>query len=251
MSGCAPDIRWVGNESGKARKSEWNVVPKFQYELQNIAANCQHDDDFKKFQKRCQDVMIEDIGSREFLSKYDEFMWYPAEVDVSIRLGWFYHPLQSLTLKSLHHLMEIYYNSVGSNCLLILNIPPNKRGRFDKRDIKRLNEMGKWLKKEDESVINSIFTQSEDKMHYEIKFEKQSVDRLRLAEDTRKSQRVEEFEIYSYDKCVYKGTVIGFSKIAIFDEPIVTDTLTLKIKSSRKEPYINKIEVCKTGAYRL
>lgn len=251
MSGCAPDIRWVGNESGKARKSEWNVVPKFQYELQNIAANCQHDDDFKKFQKRCQDVMIEDIGSREFLSKYDEFMWYPAEVDVSIRLGWFYHPLQSLTLKSLHHLMEIYYNSVGSNCLLILNIPPNKRGRFDKRDIKRLNEMGKWLKKEDESVINSIFTQSEDKMHYEIKFEKQSVDRLRLAEDTRKSQRVEEFEIYSYDKCVYKGTVIGFSKIAIFDEPIVTDTLTLKIKRSRKEPYINKIEVCKTGAYRL
>ena len=111
--------------------------------------------------------------------------------------------------------------------------------------------MGKWLKKEDESVINSIFTQSEDKMHYEIKFEKQSVDRLRLAEDTRKSQRVEEFEIYSYDKCVYKGTVIGFSKIAIFDEPIVTDTLTLKIKSSRKEPYINKIEVYKTGAYRL
>lgn len=80
MSGCAPDIRWVGNESGKARKSEWNVVPKFQYELQNIAANCQHDDDFKKFQKRCQDVMIEDIGSREFLSKYDEFMWYPAEL---------------------------------------------------------------------------------------------------------------------------------------------------------------------------
>ena len=251
MSGCAPDVRWVGNESGKARKSEWNVVPKFQYELQNIAANCQQDDDFKKFQKRCQDVMIEDIGSREFLKNYDEFMWYPAEVDVSIRLGWFYHPFQFLSLKSLHRLMEIYYGSVGSNCLLILNIPPNKKGRFCKADIKRLNEMGAWLKKEDECVVNSVFVKAENKEEYKIKFEKQSVDRLRLSEDTTKSQRVEEFEIYSGDKCVYKGTVIGFSKIAIFDEPIVCDTLTLKIIKSRKETYINKIEVCKTGGYRI
>ncbi len=251
MSGCAPDVRWVGNESGKARKSEWNVVPKFQYELQNIAANCQQDDDFKKFQKRCQDVMIEDIGSREFLKNYDEFMWYPAEVDVSIRLGWFYHPFQFLSLKSLHRLMEIYYGSVGSNCLLILNIPPNKKGRFCKADIKRLNEMGAWLKKEDKCVVNSVFVKAGNKEEYKIKFEKQSVDRLRLSEDTTKSQRVEEFEIYSGDKCVYKGTVIGFSKIAIFDEPIVCDTLTLKIVKSRKETYINKIEVCKTGGYRI
>lgn len=251
MSGCAPDIRWVGNESGRARKSEWNVVPKFQYELQNIAANCQDDDDIKKFQKRCNDVMIEDIGSREFLKDYNEFMWYPAEVDVSIRAGWFYHPFSGFSLKSLNRLMKIYYGSVGSNCLLILNIPPNRHGRFCKRDIARLKEMGEMIKRESRCLIDSRYKVLNNAMKYEISFEKQSVDRLRLSEDTEKSQRVEEFEIYAGDGCVYRGTVIGFSKIAIFDRPVITDNLTLIIKSSRKTPYINKIEVCKTGAYRV
>lgn len=251
MSGCAPDIRWVGNESGRARESEWNVVPKFQYELQNIAANCQQDSDFKKFQKRCQDVMAEDIGSREFLADYDEFMWYPAEVDVSIRRRWFYHLLDSFAVKSLHRLMEIYYGSVGSNSLLILNVPPNRKGLLCKKDVKRLKEMGAMLKKEDDCVIDSTYSANDSCTAFDIKFERQSVDRLRLSEDTTKSQRVEKFEIYANSKCIFRGTVIGFSKIAIFDEPIETDNLTLKILSSRNKPHINKIEVCKTGAYRL
>ncbi len=138
MSGCAPDVRWIGNECGKTRESEWNVVPKFEYDQQNIAANCQTDDDMKKFQKRCQDVMLPDMGSRDFLSNYDEFMWYPAEVDVSIRLGWFYHPMQRLTLKSLNHLMNIYYNSAGNNSLMLLNIPPDRKGLLANADVRRL-----------------------------------------------------------------------------------------------------------------
>ena len=210
MSGCAPDVRWVGNESGKARESEWNVVPKFQYELQNIAANCQTDDDMKKFQKRCQDVMIKDMGSRKFLAGYDEFMWYPAEVDGSFRLG-----------------------------------------QFCKADVKRLKEMGQWLKKEDDCVINSRYTVSDDKMIVDISFDRQSVDRIRFAEDTTKSQRIERFKIFAGDECVYNGTVVGFSKIAIFDKPVVTNNLKLVITECRNEPYIDYIEVCKTGAYRL
>lgn len=251
MSGCAPDVRWVGNESGKTRKSEWNVVPKFQYELQNIAANCQQDDDIKKFQKRCQDVMVEDIGSREFLSNYDEFMWYPAEVDVSIRKGWFYHGVENLFgVKSVKQLMKIYYGSVGSNCLLILNIPPNKKGQLCARDVKRLEKMGAWLREEDYSVIDSRCEKTGD-FEYNVTFPNQSIDRLRLAEDTTKSQRVEEFSVYANGGCVYRGTVIGFSKIAIFDRPIETSSLTIKIDKCRKEVYLNKIEVCHTGAYRF
>ena len=140
MSGCAPDVRWIGNESGKTRESEWNVVPKFQYEQQNFTANFQTDGDTKGFQQRCQDIMLPDMGSREFLSKFNEFMWYPAEVDVSIREGWFYHSMQSP--KSLNHLMKIYYNSAGNNSLLLLNIPPDKNGLLDESDVKRLYEMG-------------------------------------------------------------------------------------------------------------
>ena len=250
MSGCAPDVRWVENESGNARESEWNVVPRFQYEFQNIAANCQTDDNMKKFQKRCQDVMLKDMGSRKFLSNYDSFMWYPAEVDVSIRTGWYYHPLQSITLKSLHRLMTIYYNSVGSNCLLILNIPPNKKGLFCPSDVRRLKQMGQWLKKEDDCVIDSTYSVSDDKKEINIHFDKQSVDRIRFSEDTTKSQRIEKFKIYAQDICVYDGTVVGFSKIAIFKKPVITNNLKIVIEECRKEPYIDKIEVCKTGAYR-
>ena len=251
MSGCAPDVRWIGNESGKTRESEWNVVPKFEYDQQNIAANCQTDDDMKKFQKRCQDVMLPDMGSRDFLSNYDEFMWYPAEVDVSIRLGWFYHPMQRLTLKSLNHLMKIYYNSAGNNSLMLLNIPPDRKGLLANADVRRLKEMGKWIKKEDELVVKDVKSETVNN-GFEIKltFPTQSIDRIRLAEDTTKSQRVEHFSIHSSGKKIFDGTIIGFSKIAVF-EPIVTDNLTIKITECRKEPYINKTEVVATGAYRV
>ena len=250
MSGCAPDVRWIGNESGKTRESEWNVVPQFQYDQQNFAANCQQDDDLKKFQKRCQDVMLPDMGSRKFLANYDKFMWYPAEVDVSIRPGWFYHPAQRLTLKSLKRLMTIYYNSVGNNSLMLLNIPPNRKGQFAKSDVRRLREMGKWLRREEECVLESSCVFSADGREAEITFPKQSVDRLRLAEDTTKSQRVEKFSVYAGEECVFRGTIIGFSRIAIFDRPVVTDKLRFVIEECRNEPYMQKIEVCKTGAYR-
>ena len=251
MSGCAPDVRWIGNESGKTRESEWNVVPKFEYDQQNIAANCQTDDDMKKFQKRCQDVMLPDMGSRKFLSNYDEFMWYPAEVDVSIRLGWFFHPMQRLTLKSLNQLMKIYYNSAGNNSLMLLNIPPNKNGLFAKCDVKRLKEMGRWLKKEENLVIKEAKCEkSADGFKISLTFPLQSVDRIRISEDTTKSQRVEKFEIHANEKKIFDGTIIGFSRIAVF-EPVVTDKITIKITECRNEPYIDKAEAVATGAYRV
>lgn len=247
LSDCAPDVRWIGNESGKTRESEWNVVPKFEFGEQNFQAS----DDMKDFQKRCRDVMLPDMGSREFLANFDEFIWYPAEVDVSMRLGWFYHPLQRFTLKSLSHLMKIYYNSAGNNALMLLNIPPNKNGLLAKSDVKRLRQMGKWIKKEDELLISDVKTEkSEDGFEINLKFPKQSVDRVRLSEDTTKSQRVERFSIYADGKKLFGGTIIGFSKIAVF-EPTVTDNLTIKIEECRKEPYINKAEVIATGAYRV
>lgn len=247
LSDCAPDVRWIGNESGKTRESEWNVVPKFEFGEQNFQAS----DDMKDFQKQCRDVMLPDMGSREFLANFDEFIWYPAEVDVSIRLGWFYHPLQRFTLKSLNHLMKIYYNSAGNNALMLLNIPPNKNGLLAKSDVRRLRQMGKWLKMEDELLISDVKTEkSEDGFEINIKFPKQSVDRVRLSEDTTKSQRVERFSIYADGKKLFGGTIIGFSKIAVF-EPTVTDNLTIKIEECRKEPYVNKAEVIATGAYRV
>lgn len=72
--------------------------------------------------------------------------WYPAECDVSIRPGWFYHQAQDEQVKSLDHLMDIYFKSVGRNSVLLLNIPPDRRGLFADPDVKRLHEFGEAIR---------------------------------------------------------------------------------------------------------
>ena len=71
--------------------------------------------------------------------------WYPAECDVSIRPGWFYHASQDAKVKSLDHLLTIYYSSVGRNSVLLLNVPPDRRGLFHETDVARLKELRRVL----------------------------------------------------------------------------------------------------------
>ena len=80
---CGPDIRWVGNEGGKSRKSEYSVVPCALREADRIMALSQQDENqASSLQKYNQ--MDEDLGSRKILEKNAYICWFPAEVDVSI-----------------------------------------------------------------------------------------------------------------------------------------------------------------------
>jgi alpha-L-fucosidase len=72
--------------------------------------------------------------------------WHPAECDVSIRPGWFYHPSEDSKVKSLAVLADIYFKSVGRNSVLLLNIPPDRRGRIADPDATRLREFGAFLR---------------------------------------------------------------------------------------------------------
>jgi alpha-L-fucosidase len=103
---CGPDVRWVGNEDGVARETEWSVQP----------------------------------ANPTFHGKENENVWYPAECDTSIRPGWFWHPEQDTQVKSLDRLMDIYYKSVGRNSALLLNVPPNSDGLIAEPDLERLRE---------------------------------------------------------------------------------------------------------------
>lgn len=116
--GQGPDVRWVGNENGLARDSEWSVLPW-----------------------KVGDRREADLGHRKYLLGAKRLMWYPAECDVSIRPGWFYHANQDDKVKSLEHLLEIYYRSVGRNSNLLLNVPPDRRGLFHENDVTRLREL--------------------------------------------------------------------------------------------------------------
>ncbi len=84
-----PDVSWVGTESGYGRQTEWSVVPASTSNRQKIAANSQQQSLESAFVPK--DLTNEDLGSREKIEKASSLIWYPAEVDVSIRPGWFYH----------------------------------------------------------------------------------------------------------------------------------------------------------------
>jgi alpha-L-fucosidase len=131
-----PDVRWVGNETGIARESEWSPLP-FNGDQPALRS---HSSGFSP--------TSEDLGSREQLAQDPEYLaWYPAEADTSIRPGWFYHADEDDQVMSVVELIDIYYKSVGRNANLLLNVPPDQRGLLHAADVKRLAAFGERLRK--------------------------------------------------------------------------------------------------------
>ncbi len=116
FSDAGPDIRWVGNERGIAGETNWST--------------------------RYNEGTFPGFADEKALNTGDEngTSWIPAECDVSIRPGWFYHANEDAKLKSVDQLMDIYYGSVGRNCNLLLNIGVDRRGLVNENDIARLME---------------------------------------------------------------------------------------------------------------
>ena len=110
FSDVGPGCRWVGNEEGHAGETNWSTLTT---EGATPSENKPNPSELETGHQN---------GTR----------WIPAEVDVSIRPGWFWHPDEHP--KTVEELMEIYYNSVGRNGLLLLNVPPDTRGRIPAED---------------------------------------------------------------------------------------------------------------------
>ncbi len=128
--GKGPDVRWCGNEAGIGRESEWSVIP--------LPAPPDRFD--------WPDMTAADLGSRAKIKGAPHLHWYPAEVDVSIRPEWFWHPSEDGKVKSLAQLLDIYHASVGNNAVLLLNVPPDRRGLIHENDAARLAELGAVLR---------------------------------------------------------------------------------------------------------
>ncbi len=137
-----PDVRWVGTESGYGRVMEWSVVPYEAMDTESIASNSQQDVS-KGIFIPTGDKMAKDLGSRNKIRNAKSLIWYPSEVDVSIRPGWFYHASQDEAVKTPEKLLDIWFSSVGRNSLLLLNIPPDKRGRIHENDVEALLSLKK------------------------------------------------------------------------------------------------------------
>ena len=131
MAIMGDDVRWVGNEKGIGRETEWSATVLTPGIYSRSEKNNKQLGVFGKAQ---------DLGSRDILGNATELFWYPSEVDVSIRPGWFYHQEEDSKVKSLKHLTDIYFQSVGYNSVLLLNIPPDRRGLINEADVTRLKQ---------------------------------------------------------------------------------------------------------------
>lgn len=243
---CGPDIRWVGNEGGKSRKSEFSVVPSVLSKAETVASKSQQaEQDGAKMQNfKSTD---EDLGSRKVLSSNAYLSWYPAEVDVSTRLGWFHSPKSNLTVKSSKKLLDIYIHSVGNNCTLLLNVPPTKKGNVHFFEVQALKNLGKKIKQMTANpvVVEEIGELKPTDDYLEFYFD--SPKRLKyfiVSEDITKSQRVECFDLYLKKangkyKHAYKGTVIGSKKIVKL-RGSYTGAIFV-VRQSRSTPCISQI----------
>ena len=254
-----PDVRWVGTESGYGRNTEWSVVPVNAQSQDNIAAVSQKEVAFTP-----KDMTNADLGSRSKITAAKSIVWYPAEIDVSIRPGWFYHPADDSKVKTPEKLLDIYYSSVGRNGVLLLNIPPDKRGLIHENDIKNLTEWKRIidgtfsdniLKKSSEASSKGMKTMfdSNDATFWTTKAKDtsavisfkfstpQSFDVVALQENIRMGQRIEKFVLEYKDgtewKTATEGTTVGYKRLLKFAK-VTTDEVRLRIESSRLNPTV-------------
>ncbi len=250
-----PDIRWVGNERGYARESEWSVMNRNEKPFDFIKATAK------------------DLGSLEALGTGNHLIWYPAETDVSIRPGWFYHAKEDDKVKSVERLLDIYFSSVGYNSVLLLNLPPDRRGLIHENDVQRLREF--------RHALNAIFAENlasgaktkasgvrgnnpafaadkitdGDKETYwttddwtataDVEFDlgrDRTFNVAELGEHIRTGQRISAFVLESWDGSNWKefarGTTVGYKRLLRFPD-VTTSKARLRILDSRVCPTLS------------
>ena len=254
FSDAGPDVRWVGNESGMGSLTNWCLLKKDEMYPGG---------DFAKI-----------LGE----GHEDGTFWVPAEVDVSIRPGWFYHSKEDSLVRSPENLMELYYSSVGRNSNLLLNVPPDRRGLLHEKDVSSLIAFSELLKKEfvtdiarekkalasesrgkayDGSKVNdgdpdTYWSGKDDQLTGDIIIDlgdETEVNRILIQEYIKLGQRVKKFgvSVLKDDKWepVLEGTTIGHKVIRKF--PVVKTTkIKVSVTDSKACPVISNIELYRT-----
>lgn len=221
-----PDVRWVGNEGGLAREDEWSVVPVQERDHGRTDYALAYD--------------APDMGSRAALVKArpvaDHLQWWPAECDVSIRDGWFYHADQQP--KSVEQLTDIYFRSVGRNSVLLLNIPPDTDGLLPAADVARLREFRERVDRElpEDLARDARTTVSPGRVTVDLGQDRE-VDRIRLAEDIRYGQQVESFVVEAQRDGTWtevtRAGAIGASRILLPAVPVRARRWRVRVTGSR------------------
>ena len=239
MAIMGDDVRWVGNERGLGRETEWSAT---------VLAPGIYARSTENNQRLGIHNTSQDLGSREMLKNATELFWYPSEVDVSIRPGWFWHESENGKVKSLKHLADIYFQSVGYNSVLLLNIPPDRRGHIHEADVARLKEFAAYRQqafadnrvKKEHKMWDAA---SGDQRVYKLK-SSSKINVVLLQEDIARGQRVESFRVEGRVggqwQLLGEGTTVGYKRMLRFPE-VEAEALRITIGSSRLEAHISNV----------
>ncbi|MDE7459770.1 MAG: alpha-L-fucosidase [Paramuribaculum sp.] len=240
------DVRWCGNEAGATRPTEWNVIT---YQANPDTLNNFHD------------MTDEDLGSRERLYEGGYLHYQQAETNTSIREGWFYRDDDKQGVRSADDVFDMYERSVGGNSTFMLNIPPNREGRFSPRDSSVLAEVGRRIR--DTYSTNLLLgadapatlLDGDNRSGVEIDGsivitlpKSVTINRLMLQEPVAvNGERIEEHAVDAWVdggwKQIANATNIGYKRILRFPD-VTTDRLRIRIGSARLTPSLSGI-----GAY--
>lgn len=254
FSDAGPDLRWVGNEDGVGGTTNWNTITP---------------DTLYAGKPGIGDIL--QTGSE------DGTDWIPAEVNTSIRPGWFYHKEEDSLVKSPEELFTTYLQSVGRGSTLLLNIPPDQRGQFHENDVASLLGMRK--------ILDSVFAENLTKnakisasnyrgksetyapsnliddnadtywvtdegiidSYVEIMFDSaKTVNFVLLQENIALGQRVEKFHIAAMIdgewEQVAKGTTIGYKRILEIPS-VETTAIKIEFEAAKATPVISNLEI--------
>jgi alpha-L-fucosidase len=190
FSDAGPDIRWVGNEQGIASETHWYTLNRDRY----VPGTPYH----------------QELGEGQENGTH----YVPAECDVSIRPGWFYHPEQDDQVRSPKNLMELYEKSVGRGSNLLLNLPVDRRGLVHENDVAALQGFRKLWNATYAKPISTQLTIAAEALSLKAT---KSFDRVLLQEDVRNGQQVKRFVVEVLRGGTWHelaiGTTVGHKRI--------------------------------------
>ncbi|MCP1382732.1 exo-alpha-sialidase [Runella salmonicolor] len=254
FSDAGPGVRWVGNERGIAGETNWNSITP--------------------------DTLFAGKGGIEKLlntGSEDGTQWIPAEVDVSIRPGWFYHAKEDSKVRTPENLFDIYLTSVGRGSTLLLNVPPDRRGLIHENDVKALQGWRAMIDREFKTNLaanaktkassfrgNAVYyasanltdgnkdtywTTNDDVTTGSVEIDlgkTQTVKYVTLKEYIALGQRVKSFEIEAWQngtwQKVAQATTIGYKRILKLT-PVQTSKIRVNITASKASPVLSAVEV--------
>ncbi|MBR5256754.1 MAG: alpha-L-fucosidase [Bacteroidales bacterium] len=232
FSDVGPGCRWVGNEEGHAGRTNWGRLETYGFTPGHGGPP---------------------VDTLNQGNKYGS-SWIPAETDVSIRPGWFWRASETPQVKSVQELLKIYYESVGRNSLLLLNVPPDDRGHIDPADSTRLMEF--------RGALDAIFSDNlADRARirrkdyvWTVNLKKpKTFNRLVLQEDLTLGQRIAAFTVEARVdgqwEVVAEETTVGFKRIVLLPN-VTADAVRVRVDESLAKPFLSTIALYQDDIYR-